>query len=206
MIFLAGMGGNDLVEFATWQGEAPIGWIDVPLEGVGGRYARDNRKRNTYKNIKSEDGVKKIRTKSSDLDDIPNEDDSDDTEFYSEEPGKDDEEDEDEDNYSDPSAGNILKAMVLQVKICENHQNGKDTHVRGFQVFARDDRRLERARRDSARKSIRPGSGHQSSRKASADIQDPDNAATDGLGHTHVGEGAIAGFEESDWMREPEIR
>lgn len=26
----------------------------------------------------------------------------------------------------------------MQVKILENHQNGKDTHLRGLQVFARD--------------------------------------------------------------------
>jgi anaphase-promoting complex subunit 10 len=28
--------------------------------------------------------------------------------------------------------------MLVQVKICENHQNGKDTHLRGLQIFARD--------------------------------------------------------------------
>jgi anaphase-promoting complex subunit 10 len=32
----------------------------------------------------------------------------------------------------------ILRAMLLQVKICENHQNGKDTHLRGLQIFAKD--------------------------------------------------------------------
>ncbi|RMD43177.1 hypothetical protein DV735_g1961, partial [Chaetothyriales sp. CBS 134920] len=42
--------------------------------------------------------------------------------------------------------GDVLKAMVVQVRICENHQNGKDTHVRGFQVFARDEQE-EKARK-----------------------------------------------------------
>lgn len=64
----------DLTEFAEWVGEAPRGWVDVKLEGVGVR------------------------------------------------------------------GGNVLRAMVVQVKICENHQNGKDTHVRGVQVFAKDER------------------------------------------------------------------
>ncbi|USP74791.1 Anaphase-promoting complex subunit 10 [Curvularia clavata] len=32
-----------------------------------------------------------------------------------------------------------LRAHLLQVKILENHQNGKDTHLRGLQVFARND-------------------------------------------------------------------
>lgn len=36
--------------------------------------------------------------------------------------------------------GNILKAMVVQIRVCENHQNGKDTHVRGVQIFSRDER------------------------------------------------------------------
>ena len=30
--------------------------------------------------------------------------------------------------------------MVLQVRVLENHQNGKDTHVRGMQVFSVDER------------------------------------------------------------------
>lgn len=33
-----------------------------------------------------------------------------------------------------------LRCMVLQVRIIENHQNGKDTHLRGMQVFAADER------------------------------------------------------------------
>lgn len=38
----------------------------------------------------------------------------------------------------------ILRAHLLQVKILENHQNGKDTHLRGLQIFARDKTRRER--------------------------------------------------------------
>ncbi|KIW05018.1 uncharacterized protein PV09_04175 [Verruconis gallopava] len=32
----------------------------------------------------------------------------------------------------------VLRAMLVQIKICENHQNGKDTHLRGLQIFAKD--------------------------------------------------------------------
>ena len=32
----------------------------------------------------------------------------------------------------------VLRAMLVQVQIRENHQNGKDTHLRGLQIFARD--------------------------------------------------------------------
>jgi anaphase-promoting complex subunit 10 len=31
-----------------------------------------------------------------------------------------------------------LRCMLVQIRICENHQNGKDTHLRGFQIFAQD--------------------------------------------------------------------
>jgi len=32
----------------------------------------------------------------------------------------------------------LLRCMLLQVQIRENHQNGKDTHLRGLQIFALD--------------------------------------------------------------------
>jgi len=32
-----------------------------------------------------------------------------------------------------------LRCMLVQVRICENHQNGKDTHLRGLQIFAKDE-------------------------------------------------------------------
>lgn len=38
--------------------------------------------------------------------------------------------------------GKTLRAFLVQVKIVENHQNGKDTHVRGLKVFARDERSM----------------------------------------------------------------
>lgn len=34
----------------------------------------------------------------------------------------------------------VLRAFLVQVKILENHQNGKDTHVRGLKIYARDER------------------------------------------------------------------
>lgn len=32
----------------------------------------------------------------------------------------------------------ILRAHLVQIKILENHQNGKDTHLRGLQIFSLD--------------------------------------------------------------------
>lgn len=35
--------------------------------------------------------------------------------------------------------GNVLRAFIVQMKVLENHQNGKDTHVRGVKVYAKDE-------------------------------------------------------------------
>ncbi|KAJ9638320.1 hypothetical protein H2199_007007 [Coniosporium tulheliwenetii] len=37
----------------------------------------------------------------------------------------------------------VLRAFLLQVKIMENHQNGKDTHLRALQIYARDKSMME---------------------------------------------------------------
>ena len=34
--------------------------------------------------------------------------------------------------------GSTLRCMLLQMRILENHQNGKDTHLRGLQLFSVD--------------------------------------------------------------------
>ncbi|EKD19531.1 anaphase promoting complex subunit 10 [Drepanopeziza brunnea f. sp. 'multigermtubi' MB_m1] len=72
---LAGTAYHDLIPFAALSFEQPKGWIDVPLDHVGG--APD---------------------------------------------------------------GRTLRVFLVQVRIIENHQNGKDTHLRGLKIYARDDR------------------------------------------------------------------
>jgi hypothetical protein len=75
IVLLAGTGYHDLIAFSTLEFQQPKGWIDVPLEGVGGG-----------------------------------------------------------------SDGNTLRAFLVQVKIVENHQNGKDTHVRGLKIYGSDEK------------------------------------------------------------------
>ncbi|KAL1953225.1 hypothetical protein VTO42DRAFT_3367 [Malbranchea cinnamomea] len=168
MVFLAGMGGNDLVEFATWQGESPCGWVDINLEGVGGRYARPRKRKHRGKKSETTDDDEGRADKISD---------DDDQDSY-----------EEDIDIDDPSAGNVLKAMVIQVRICENHQNGKDTHVRGFQVFARDDKYFARRRRSSTLP-----------HKNKVD-------ATEKLECGAENDVVLAKFDEADWLQEPEIR
>ena len=125
MSFLADTGQHDLQEFIELSFEQPKGWIDVSLDGVGGR------------------------------------------ERYDGDPTADDRQ----------TSGNVLRAFVVQVRIAENHQNGKDTHVRGLQIFARDETLGRRA----------PAEEH---------VEARDGRKRD----------AFVGLEEPAWMREPELR
>lgn len=42
------------------------------------------------------------------------------------------------DGSIDWSSRPVLRAFLVQVRVIENHQNGKDTHLRGLQIFAAD--------------------------------------------------------------------
>lgn len=72
-----------------------------------------------------------------------------------------------------------LRAFVVQVRILENHQNGKDTHVRGVQLFAKDDRIVQA--------------------KSMGGEPVPEVVGADG----EVGD---FGMAEPEWMGEPQIR
>jgi anaphase-promoting complex subunit 10 len=118
IVLLAGTGYHDLIPFSELNFTQPKGWIDVPLDHVGG--------------------------------------------------GED---------------GKTLRAFLVQVKVQENHQNGKDTHVRGLKVYARDEK-VGRTGLDIL------GRRKKSAGKGEADTQ------------VEVG-GWIA---EPDWMGDPEVR
>ncbi|KIW28957.1 uncharacterized protein PV07_04808 [Cladophialophora immunda] len=81
--------------------------------------------------------------------------------------------------------GDVLKAMVVQIRICENHQNGKDTHVRGFQVFGRD-----YSHHAEMKSHVRKGKGSKQKQALEGD-DDADR---------------VAGLQMADWMGEAEIR
>ncbi|KAL2131772.1 hypothetical protein VTI74DRAFT_4622 [Chaetomium olivicolor] len=74
IVFHAGTGQHDLIQFAEVQLTNPVGWQDVPVADCGG-------------------GVD----------------------------------------------GHSLCCWIVQMHIKENHQNGKDTHIRGIKIYALDD-------------------------------------------------------------------
>lgn len=68
----------------------------------------------------------------------------------------DDDGDEDDDREIDWSKRPVLRAFLLQVRILENHQNGKDTHLRGVRVFARDDAQQSRVTAPATQSAVLP--------------------------------------------------
>ncbi|KAK6373270.1 hypothetical protein LTS17_008289 [Exophiala oligosperma] len=82
----------------------------------------------------------------------------------------------------DSFGGDVLKAMLVQVRICENHQNGKDTHVRGFQVFARDHTTPAQVKMKT--RSRYRGTAHEDEEELEQ----------------------VVGLKLADWMGDPEIR
>lgn len=90
--------------------------------------------------------------------------------------------------------GNTLRAFLIQVKVVENHQNGKDTHLRGMKIYAADDQ-VGQAKMDS--------------------FDDFFGTDDSGKGKKKGGDSKSSGgqrkakksmFTEPEWMKEPELR
>ena len=197
MMFFAGMSEGGLVEFGEWQVQETIdpetgeahnnmdhirGWIDVPLKGVGGRESSQ------YQDLDSPGRALTSRSKSAIVARL-----TDGSQPRSswrradvdvEMVDKPTDENKDVIKDVDFGGGDVLKAMVVQVRICENHQNGKDTHVRGFQVFARDE-----VGGKTMRKTVKPKKAKEASVEDGADEVDE-----------------IVGLQPADWMGDPELR
>ena len=86
------------------------------------------------------------------------------------------------------SAGRAcVRARVLQVRVSENHQNGKDTHVRGIQVFAKDERV----------KALAAAAGDED--ESAYEKANDETGTSKTMKRLYIG-------EEPDWMGDPEIR
>lgn len=102
--------------------------------------------------------------------------------------------------------GNTLVSYVLQMQILENHQNGKDTHLRGIKIYAFDSESTQGASRehnpideviDMIENTFDP--------RALEDKENRSGGArrTSGMARYEPGED---GLSIPDFMREPEIR
>lgn len=97
----------------------------------------------------------------------------------------DEDEDEDLDKEIDWSTRPVLRAFLVQVRILENHQSGKDTHLRAVQLFARDEAYHSRMPTNVVRSPVRALSKSNKVRKSTAE---PNN------------------IKLASWMMEPDLR
>ncbi|KAM0264738.1 hypothetical protein ACHAQJ_000563 [Trichoderma viride] len=93
--------------------------------------------------------------------------------------------------------GNTLVSWVLQMQILENHQNGKDTHLRGIKIYAFDADAVQPSEPESTVDTI--------------DLAENSRAAArlDDIAQTLAAarlEGGETGFTLPDFMRDAEIR
>ena len=96
-------------------------------------------------------------------------------------------EDADPSKEIDWSKRPVLRAFLVQIKILENHQNGKDTHLRAVQLFARDDM-LEFRNADRGTQKMRADLPLRNQTKSNTSRTEPNN------------------IKLASWMLEPELR
>jgi anaphase-promoting complex subunit 10 len=154
ILWHAGTGHHDLIQFGEQALSSPSGWQDVKIEGLGGG-----------------------------------------------------------------SDGNSLCCYIAQMHVKENHQNGKDTHIRGIKVYALD----ENAPRAGGGQGVEGGDGDAdgtpggllslpalNARRSGA--EDSSNTLKEGAGRPEEAANAaharfnLGGMSLPDFMREPEIR
>ena len=128
--------------------------------------------------------------------------------------------------------GNTLVSYVLQIQILENHQNGKDTHLRGIKIYAFDTDSAgagqtqgggEASTNNPVEEMVEMmggggGGGRGSSGSHAVAVGDDGHDGEEGVrlsglarklaeaGMDSAGEGEAAGCTVPDFMREPEIR
>ncbi|KAF2874169.1 galactose-binding domain-like protein [Massariosphaeria phaeospora] len=98
----------------------------------------------------------------------------------------------------------VLRAHLVQIRILENHQNGKDTHLRGLQIFAKDMEREGEGERRGVVVMRKGGSGG-----GDGGVRERMSVGP-GMMRTGAGMGgggaAVRGLRRSEWDVEPTIR
>ncbi|OCK82008.1 galactose-binding like protein [Lepidopterella palustris CBS 459.81] len=137
--FLAGTGPNDLQEWNELRLEQPRGWVWVGFEGVGdaegeaGAYADEDEDDSGSESASEGASEREDGAYSADEEDDPM-----DLDGVARKQRK--------RRRRKHAKMPVLRAFLVQIKILENHQNGKDTHLRGLQIFARDRGKREERR------------------------------------------------------------
>lgn len=103
--------------------------------------------------------------------------------------------------------GNTLVSYVLQMQILENHQNGKDTHLRGIKIYAFDADSAQGPGRENnpVDDMVEFIDGSAATRAGLGDEKERLSGLARRLAETTMDSGD-AGFSIPDFMRDPEIR
>ena len=145
--FWAGTGFHDLCQVCEMALEKPKGWIDVDLREAGGpsEFNKERGELSTHDDAYVVEEID-VGREDSDLGDYP-------SDFSRSSSAVANQEQYDESSgvpkksrrrmartqiHSHSGQGPSLRCYMLQVLIMDNYQNGKDTHLRGLQIFAKD--------------------------------------------------------------------
>jgi anaphase-promoting complex subunit 10 len=90
----------------------------------------------------------------------------------------------------------VLRCHLVQIKILENHQNGKDTHLRGLQIFARDNEKEGKKNMVSIGTGVRIPKG----------LHYKGDGTVMKVEHDGQEKRRMGGLTRSDWMGEATIR
>lgn len=147
----AGMGYYGLAHWGTSTFNKPTGWFWADMSGVDDsliRRARKSKKQLLF------DPMAEFP-----LGHDPKEEDLDEEEVECSSDDEDDGGDGDGNNNNTDNAPKkpnrrrirrplypVLRCMLLQLRVVKNHQEGKDTHLRGLQIFSRETRQQKRDR------------------------------------------------------------
>ncbi|KYK55333.1 Anaphase-promoting complex, subunit 10/DOC domain protein [Drechmeria coniospora] len=102
--------------------------------------------------------------------------------------------------------GNTLVSYVLQMQVLENHQNGKDTHLRGIKIYAFDADAAQGAGRGApAMMDAMDTTGIDDQHVVASNSHDPLGDMARSLAAARIESGETT-FTMPDFMREPEIR
>ncbi|KAI4117974.1 MAG: hypothetical protein LQ338_007477 [Usnochroma carphineum] len=95
--------------------------------------------------------------------------------------------------------GDGVWCRMMMVRVLENHQNGKDTHVRGVQVFGKDEKGKGRALPEEV-------VVFEDGEDGGEDDDDGSKMGGSGKGKSMFDLAGLGLDDEPDWMKEPQIR
>lgn len=172
--FLAGTGHHDLQIVCEMAPKEPKGWIEVDLSNAGGPIAV------TESELRAIDEEEELAWAEQ----------HNDTPETPQEAAKLSAARKQSQRWHKIGTGPTLRCFLVQLRILENHQNGKDTHLRGLQIYARDETYVvSRRRQQPTVRTLHPRGSMSQARRITAELGDTNDVFGDGGGTTWMNNG-----------------